>query len=61
MAMMALPMIRLTVSMGLMPGHLLRAIKRLAVSGASASGSTYVVHSFLVTRARLLHSSAEWF
>ena len=63
-AMMALPMIRLTVSptlMGLMPGHLSRAIKRLAVSGASASRSTYDVHSFLATRARLLYSSAEWF
>ena len=59
---MALLMILLDVSptpIGLIPGHLSRAIKRLAVSGASPSGSTYVVHSFLATKAKLLHRSTE--
>ena len=57
---MALLMILLDVSptpTGRISGHLSRAIKRLAVSGASPSGSTYVVHSFLATKAKLLHRS----
>ena len=40
---MALPMILRTVSpipIGRIPGHLSRAIKRLAVSGATPCGST---------------------
>ena len=59
---MALLMILLDVSptpMGRTPVHLSRAITRLAVSGASTSASTYVVHSCLATKAKLLHRSAE--
>ena len=59
---MALLIILCTVSpmpMGLTPGDLSRAIRRLATKAPRPAGSTKVVHNFQATSARLLHRSED--
>ena len=59
---MALAMMRLVVSpilIGWTPGFLLRAIRWLAISGATIAGSTSSVHSRRAVAAREWHSSED--